>query len=287
MNQDWRRPTSEGEETASWRHWIGGWRCEEEICALQATKETPSLFLTCQWINWKDWIVNCCALMEYFALLQIRCQCCIFFSIQLHVIFLESWNHVAFSVFFFLVKDLSPRLEFFLQETPKKPSQVSKKLAHPPPRRMLPLQSPELCQRDRPSPPRHPLCHRRPIHLSGFIPNSPVNIGSSATRPQPKPREGRGSVHHSVQPRGSSCLRLFPVSSANSDITANRSQLSPPNISNPASSQLIRDLSNHSVPIHIRSDELTKSQVTLFNSGSKNVMAQRQESNKVLFSLFF
>lgn len=167
-----------------------------------------------------------------------------------------------------------------------KPSQVSNKLSHPPPRRMLPLQSPELCHRDRLSPPQHPLYRQGAIHSSGFIPNSPVNIGSSANRPQPKPGDRLGSVHHSVQPPGSSRSQLVPVSSADSDTTANRSQLSPPGISNPASPQLIKDLSNHSRPSHNGSDELNNSQITLFYARGKNVMAKRQESNKVLFYLF-
>lgn len=175
-----------------------------------------------------------------------------------------------YCLFCFAVKDLSPRLASFLQETPMKPSQVPNKLSHPPPRRMLPLQSPELCHRER-------LYHQGPIHSSGFIPNSPVNVGSSASR----------SHHNSTQPSGSFCSRFVPVSSANSDTTANRSQPSLPSVLNPASPQLSKDVNNHSLPSHIRSDEVTESQVTLLYSRSKNVMAQRQESNKVLFFLSF
>lgn len=185
-----------------------------------------------------------------------------------------------YCLFCFAVKDLSPHLASFLQETPMKPSQVPNKLSHSPPRRMLPLQSPELSHRER-------LYHQGPVHSSGFIPNSPVNVGSSASRSHPKPRYRLGSVHHSTQPSGSFCSRFVPVSSTNSDTTANRSQPSLPSVLNPASPQLIKDVNNHSLPSHIRSDEVTESQVTLLYSRSKNVMAQRQESNKVLFSLSF
>lgn len=168
-----------------------------------------------------------------------------------------------------------------------KPSQVPNKLSHPPPRRMLPLQSPELCHKDRLGPPRHPLYHLGPIHSSGFVPSSPVNIGSSANKLHPTPRDRLGPVPHSAHSPGSSCSWLVPVSLTNSDTTTNRSQPSLPSNLNPASSQLMKDLSNQSLPSHIRSDQVTKSEVTLFYSGSKNVTAPRQESNKVLFSFLF
>lgn len=188
-----------------------------------------------------------------------------------------------YCIFCVSVKDLSlqqhslPHLTSFLQETPMKPSQVPSKLSHPPPRRMLPLQSPELCHEDRLGPPLHPLYHLGPIHSSGFVPSSPVNIGSSANKLHPTPRDRLGPAPHSAHSPGSSRSRLVPVSSTNSALSSNLNSASP---------QLMKDLNNQFLPSHIRSDQVTESEVTLFYSGSKNLTAPRQESNKVLFSLF-
>lgn len=193
-------------------------------------------------------------------------------------------------MFFFcvLVKDLAlqqhplPPFTSFLQETPMKPSQVPNQLPHLTPRRMLPPQSPELCHRNRLGPLRHPTHPLGPIHSSGFVPSSPTDFGSSATRPHPNPRDRLGPPQHSAQPPGSFCSRLVPVSPTHSDTTANRPQPSPPNIFHPASPQFMKDLSNHSHSSHIRRDQV----ISLSYSGSKNVTGQRQESNKVLFSIF-
>lgn len=225
-----------------------------------------------------------------------------------------------------------------------KPSQVPNQLPHPPPRRMLPLHSPELCHRDRLGPPRHPPHPLGPICSSGFHPSSPTNISSSANRPHPTPRDRLGPLQHSAQspafvpsstanrphpttrdrlgplphsaqppafvpnstanrphstprhrlgppqhstqPSGSFCPRLVPISPTHSGSTVNRPQPSPPSGFHPASPQFMKDLSNHSPSSHIRRDEVTESKVTLSYSGSKNVTAQRQESNQVFFSLF-
>ncbi|XP_035519703.1 uncharacterized protein slf2 [Morone saxatilis] len=183
------------------------------------------------------------------------------------------------------VKDLAlqecslPHISSFIQETPMKPSQVPNQLPHPPPRRMLPLQSPELCHRDRLGPPRHPTHHMGPIH-SGFVPSSPTNIGYPVSRPHPTPSIRLGPLHHPAQPPGSFCPRFIPVSPTNSGTTANRPQPSPPFNFHPATPQFMKDLSNHSPSSPIRRDQATESRVTLPYSGSKNPTAQRQESNK-------
>lgn len=195
-----------------------------------------------------------------------------------------------------------------------KPSQVPNQLPHPPPRRMLPLQSPELYHRDRLGPPRHPPHPLGPVYSSGFLPSSPTNIGSSANRPHPTPRDRLdplphsaqpptfvpsspahrlhptprhrlGPPQHSAQPPGSFCPQLVPVSPTHSGATVNRPQPSPPSGFHPASPQFMKDLSNHSPSSHIRRDEVTESKMNLSYSGSKT--AQRQESNKVFFFSFF
>ncbi|XP_010743029.3 SMC5-SMC6 complex localization factor protein 2 isoform X1 [Larimichthys crocea] len=156
-----------------------------------------------------------------------------------------------------------PHFASFLQETPMKPSQVPNQLPYPPPRRMLPLQSPELCHRDRLGPPRQPPHHLGPIHSAGFVPSSPTNTGPSVNRLHPTPRDKLGSLHHSAQPPGSYCSRLASVNPTNSGPTANKLQ------------------SSHSLSSHIRRDQVPESKVTLSYSGSKHVTAQRQESYKV------
>ncbi|XP_045926899.1 SMC5-SMC6 complex localization factor protein 2 isoform X2 [Micropterus dolomieu] len=180
------------------------------------------------------------------------------------------------------VKDLAlqqrstPHFTPFLHETPMKPSQVPNRLPHPPPRRMLPLQSPELCHRDRLGPPRHPC----PMYPPGFGPSSPTNIGYSANRPHPMPRDRLGPLQHSAQPPGSFYPRVVPVSPTNSGITANRLQQLPSSVFHPTSPPFMKDLSNHSPSSHIRRDPVTESKITLSHSGSKNGTAQRQESIK-------
>nr|XP_046258197.1 uncharacterized protein slf2 isoform X2 [Scatophagus argus] len=181
------------------------------------------------------------------------------------------------------VKDLPlqqcslPRFASFLQETPMKPSQVPNKFPHPLPRRMLPLQSPELCHRDRMGPPRHPPHYLGPIHSSRFVPRGPSNIGSSANRPHFTPRVG--PLHHSTQPSGSSFSQPVPVSPTNGGTAANKPQPLPPGTFQPVSSQFMKDLSNHSPPSHIRRDQVTESKVMMSYSGCENVTA-RQEANK-------
>ncbi|XP_026165314.1 SMC5-SMC6 complex localization factor protein 2 isoform X2 [Mastacembelus armatus] len=71
------------------------------------------------------------------------------------------------------VKDLAlqhqshPHFTSFHQDTPVKPSHIPNQLSYRPPRRFLPLQSPELCHRDKLGPPRHPPPAQGPTHPIG------------------------------------------------------------------------------------------------------------------------
>lgn len=165
-----------------------------------------------------------------------------------------------------------------------KPSQVHNKLPHPPPRRMLPLQSPELFHRDRVGLPQYSLL---PVGARpGFIPRSPVNIASSGNMVYLTPRDKSGPAPHSARPPGSSCSTPVSVSSANIiDASAKRSQhLLPANFS-PKSPQCMKDLSNQSLTSHTKKKSVTKSEVTLFHSGSNNVTPpgpETREKNVIL-----
>lgn len=167
-----------------------------------------------------------------------------------------------------------------------KPSQVPNRLSHPPPRRMgiFPVQSPELCHTDRLGPPRpypHPV---GPIHSSGFVPNGPLNFGTRAVRPLSMPRDRLDPA----QPPGSNCSpQLIPVSQTNIGASYNKPPPSPSRMFHHAPPHSRKDLSNHSLPSHIRRDQVTESTVTLSNSGRKNATVQQQDLTKVLFSSFF
>lgn len=165
-----------------------------------------------------------------------------------------------------------------------KPSQV---FFHPPPRRMLVLQSPEPCPKDRLDPPTPPLRFRQgPIHSSGHVPVSPVNGSSSANKLHPTPRNRLDPVSHSAQTQRSSCSQLVSISPTNSDTSTNGSKPSIPGNLNPASPQLMKDCSNQSLPSHFRSDQSSEDEVTSFHTGIKNVTAPKQGSLKVFFSVF-
>ncbi|XP_044228722.1 SMC5-SMC6 complex localization factor protein 2 isoform X4 [Thunnus albacares] len=183
------------------------------------------------------------------------------------------------------VKDLTlqqnslPHFTSFLQETVMKPSQVPNRLSHPPPRRMgiFPVQSPELCHTDRLGPPRpypHPV---GPIHSSGFVPNGPLNFGTRAVRPLSMPRDRLDPA----QPPGSNCSpQLIPVSQTNIGASYNKPPPSPSRMFHHAPPHSRKDLSNHSLPSHIRRDQVTESTVTLSNSGRKNATVQQQDLTK-------
>lgn len=169
-----------------------------------------------------------------------------------------------------------------------KPSHVHNKLSHPPPRRMSPLQNPELFHGDRLGPPQYSLLPVGTRHSPGFIPRSPVTIASSRNKVYLTPRDKSSPAPQSARPPGSSCSTPVSVGSANViDASAKRSQhLLPTNFS-PKSPQCMKDLSNQSLTSHIKKKSVTKSEVTLFHSGSNNVTSPRPESKKVIFNIYF
>lgn len=180
-----------------------------------------------------------------------------------------------YSIFCVLGKDLAiqqhiqPSFSSSYQETPMKPSQVPNRHSQPPPRKILPLQSPELCHRDRLGS-AWSLSHTlEPFQASGFVLSSPTSIGRS----HHTPRDRLGPLQHSAQPQ------FVPVSPAKIDTSANRPQYSPSRIFH------YQDLSNHSPSSHIRRDQVAESKVVLSNSGCKTVTAKSQESNKVFFHM--
>ncbi|XP_053292510.1 SMC5-SMC6 complex localization factor protein 2 [Pleuronectes platessa] len=145
------------------------------------------------------------------------------------------------------VKDLTlqqhslPHDASFHQETPMKPSHMPNQLSHPPPKRVLPLQSPELYQRDRLGPRQPSSHHLGPIHAS----DSPANVVNPTIRPHHTPRDRLGSPQHSAQPPGPFCSsHIVPVSPTHGDMR----------------------------------DELSEAKARLSHSGSRNV--KNQESNK-------
>ncbi|KAM3605763.1 uncharacterized protein V6R79_004223 [Siganus canaliculatus] len=155
-----------------------------------------------------------------------------------------------------------PHYASSFQETPMKPSQVPNQLPYPPPRRMLPLQSPELCHRDRMGTPRHPSHNQGSVNSSGFTPNGPANSGSSGIRPHPTPRDRLSPSHYSAQPMASPRSQLFnPTKSGNA---VNRSQS--------ASSLFMKDLSNRFSSSHgdgiVRSRAHSSSMTPSINSGA-------------------
>ncbi|XP_023261564.1 SMC5-SMC6 complex localization factor protein 2-like [Seriola lalandi dorsalis] len=185
------------------------------------------------------------------------------------------------------VKDLAlqerslPHFSSFNQETPMKPSQVPNRLSLPPPRRVLPLQSPELCHRDRLGPPRQPHHAVGPVRSTEFNVGSPTNVGIPTHRPHHTPRDRLGPSQHSAQHSDSFCSsQLVPGSQSYIDTSVKRLQPSPPGISHHASPQFMKDLSNRTPSFHIRGHQVTEPMVTLSYSGSKDVTAKSQESHK-------
>ncbi|XP_062256686.1 SMC5-SMC6 complex localization factor protein 2 isoform X2 [Platichthys flesus] len=179
------------------------------------------------------------------------------------------------------VKDLTiqqhstPHDASFHQETLMKPSQMPNQLSHPPPKRVLPPQSPELYQMDRLGPRQPSSHHLGPIHAS----DSPANVGNPTIRPHHTPRDRLGPPQPSAQPPGPFCSsHIVPVSPTDGDMSANSSQPAPPGIFHHASPHFMRDLSNYTLSFHIRRDELSETKARLSHSGSRNV--KNQESNK-------
>nr|XP_020457355.1 SMC5-SMC6 complex localization factor protein 2-like isoform X2 [Monopterus albus] len=159
-----------------------------------------------------------------------------------------------------------------------KRSEVPNRLSYPPPKRAFPLQSPELCYRDKLGPPQHPLHPLGPVHSLGFVPSSPASIGAPTNRCH---HTGLGPPQHSVQAPKAYCSSPFvPFSPSNIGTSTNRPQPSTPSIFHQASPQFMKDLSNHSLSPHIKRVQVTESKVTLSHPGSKTVTAKSQEKNK-------
>ncbi|XP_069548736.1 SMC5-SMC6 complex localization factor protein 2 isoform X2 [Brachyistius frenatus] len=162
-----------------------------------------------------------------------------------------------------------------------KPSQVPNRLSHSPSRRVLPIQRPELSHGNRPGPHQHTPQPLGPIRLSEFFPSSPANIDSSVNLPHPTPKDTLGPLTNSAQARPGLFCSSRLVDSTQTDNSSKRPHPSTPSASLPASPQFMKSSSNHSPSSYIRGDQLTESNVISSNSGSKNVAAQRQESNKI------
>lgn len=161
-----------------------------------------------------------------------------------------------------------------------KPSGVPNRLSNPPPRRMLPIQAPEVCYRDRIGPHWQNAHPPGLIHSSGFNSSNSLNLGSPVERPYFMPKERLGSPEHFGQPPG-----LVP----NNPGTI-RMSLNPPK---PGGHQpgsfdtfLLPVAINQSPSSHIGRDQTTEFKASLFSSESKTGTTQRQESDKVLFHLF-
>ncbi|KAM9848045.1 SMC5-SMC6 complex localization factor protein 2 [Aulostomus maculatus] len=152
-------------------------------------------------------------------------------------------------------------------ETPMKPSQVPNRLLHCPPRRMLPLQSPQLSQKDRPSSPQQPPHPRGSVNLS---------LSHPVRKPQ-LPQEERLASPHSVHHR--SPVRSpqdVPTTIGTSDY---KSQNRSPSTPDSASSSRRKDVSNHSHSPYTKRDHVTKS-ATTSDSGRCHSTIQRQDSTK-------
>uniref|UniRef100_A0A3P8T6E2 Coiled-coil SMC6 And NSE5 INteracting (CANIN) domain-containing protein n=1 Tax=Amphiprion percula TaxID=161767 RepID=A0A3P8T6E2_AMPPE len=179
------------------------------------------------------------------------------------------------------VKDLAPRSlpQSFHQETPMKPSQVPNRLSHPLPRRMLPHQTPQLCYRDRPHSRWHPPHPSQPIFSTGIVPNNAANIGNLVNSPPLMARDKLDPLQHSAPPGPRPFFPSFlsPVSLTNMDTSPNGPQPSYPAAFSPATPHFMSSCSPSS---YIKKNPVTESKVTLFNSGSKNVTTQNQESKQ-------
>ncbi|KAM9727413.1 SMC5-SMC6 complex localization factor protein 2 [Menidia menidia] len=186
----------------------------------------------------------------------------------------------------------SPHFKSYAQETPMKPSQVPNLLSHPPPRRALPLLTPEQTNKDRDSPQLHP------TH-SGCAPNnsaiydslvnslvkdrvgpnkhfvqlafgSPTNSGQAGYSPQATTKERPGPTHFSSS-------HILQASQTNNYTSKDRPADS--FIFHKTSSQLMKNL-NHTPSHNFLRDQGTESKVMPYNSGCSNATSERPELNK-------
>ncbi|XP_058507464.1 SMC5-SMC6 complex localization factor protein 2 isoform X4 [Solea solea] len=159
------------------------------------------------------------------------------------------------------------------QETPMKPPHIPNEPYHPPPRRKLPLQSPELCHRS-----EHLTISLEPI----CIMDSPANIGTPALLSSHCSRERLCATRNSGQHPGPFySSHNVPFNQSNIRASVDGQQSRPPTDFHYISPKCMRDVSNYSTSsFHMRRDQVTKPKDTLCFSGSKNVTAINQDSNK-------
>lgn len=176
-----------------------------------------------------------------------------------------------------------------------RPSQVPNLLSHPPSRRVLPLQTPEQCNKGGFSSQCHLSHLARSVNLSEFVTNSPTNIDLPMNH-LPKGSLGPKRI---AQPPAS--VPNTPANIFSSAYVPSRlghfcsSQLVPPspginNISSDRpyslSTKFVKNFSSHPTPSHSRSDQEPDFKVTPSISGNYDDKAQKQEHFTV-FSFFF
>lgn len=184
----------------------------------------------------------------------------------------------------------------FPQETPIRLSQVPKLVSHPPPRRVLPLQSPGEFTRNKLSPNWHP---------AALVPNSSTNIVSpvnSLTKDRLGPlkdcppshghslsspvssvataREKLGPQHNMMQPRpGYLCSSPVVSTTLTKTQTSSESSLIP-TIFHSTTPQPRKNLGNNLPSCPSKMDQGTESKILSSNSGKNNDVSPRQESNE-------
>lgn len=115
-----------------------------------------------------------------------------------------------------------------------------------------------------------------------MVPNRLSYVPSKRLLPLQSPEQIHRCSQESSRLSPNSTLRdkLGPLHQPKETI---RPQPSGPSILKPSfPPQFMKDLNNHSVPSHTRSNQVTESKVVLSSLGGENITAQRQESNKVL-----
>lgn len=121
---------------------------------------------------------------------------------------------------------------------------------------------------------QQPVCSTAPSSRGSFSPS--INELHS------KPRHRLAPLH---QPVGSSGANSHvPFTSTRNNSTTSKSQTPMSFIFTSASPKVMKDLNSHSSPSHIRNHPTPKSKRTFSYSGSKNITAQRHESQKVFSS---
>lgn len=182
-----------------------------------------------------------------------------------------------------------------------KPSQVSNLLSHTPPRRVLPLQTPEQGNKDGFSPQWHhphpagpvnspefvlnspnnidspvnhlPKGNLAPKHLAqppGSFPSSPANACTTAYTPLSTPRERSGPQQGTVPAKPGHFCSSLPLQASPCDNIISFDRPSFSSVSVSPSTESVKNFSNHSTPSHSRSNQETELKVTHSISGNKN-----------------